>query len=113
LTSRRSARSGSKAAALRLTLDEGQDPIDGSELNAVRRHVLELLSRTEDDMSDVELMARAPDSFWYIDMCLERLHRLPSEIDPLIGCREYTTLQAYALVKRAQEDMMCAWYEKK
>jgi hypothetical protein len=90
---------------LRLTKDEGTDEIDGSEVNAVRRRALELLTRSEDALTDAELFASQTDDYWYIDLCLEQLHRLPSEVDPLIGCREYTRLQAYYLVRRAIDDM--------
>ncbi len=94
---------------LRLTLDEGRDPIDGSELNYVRRRAIEILGRTDDDLSDLELFARAPDAFWYVELCLEKLGRLPSEVDPLLGCREYTTIQAYHIVKKAMDEVAREW----
>jgi len=94
-----------KAAVLRLTKDEGKNELDGSEVNAVRRRALELLTRSEDDLTDAELFASQTDDYWYIDLCISELHRLPSEVDPLIGCREYTQLQAYYLVRRAIDDM--------
>lgn len=94
-----------------LTLDEGKDPIDGSETNAVRRQALELLDRTIDDMTDAELFGRAPDQFWFIDLCLDKLHRLPSEVDQVLTCREYTQIQAYHIVKRAQDMLQRAFRE--
>lgn len=94
---------------LNLTLSDGIDPIDGSELNAVRTRALEILVRTEDEMTDLELFARAPDAFWYVDLCLEKLGRLPSEVDPLLGCREYTTIQAYHIVKKAMDEIAREW----
>lgn len=50
-------------------------------------------------------MLRQTDDGWYYDMCLTDLHRLPSEIDPILGMREYGVLQARAIVKSAQADM--------
>ena len=70
---------------------------------------LDLLDRTLDDLSDLELFARQTDEAWYQDLCLESLHRLPSEIDPILGCREYTALQARSIVKAAQAQLMRAW----
>lgn len=74
----------------------------------MRRRALELVgtSRTLDDLTDLELFARQTDDAWYIDLCIEQLHRLPSEIDPILGCREYTTLQARAIVQQARGEMM-------
>lgn len=95
----------SRKAVLQLTLDEGKDEEDGSEINAVRRRALELLGRTEDDLTDVEILARAPDELWFMDMCIEDLHRLPSEISPILTCRECTWLKARSIVKRAQSDL--------
>lgn len=74
-------------------------------MNAVRRHALALLERTTDDLSDVELMNRSQDDYYYIGLCLDKLHRLPSEIDAIIGCREYTLIQANGVVSRAMQDM--------
>jgi hypothetical protein len=79
----------------------------------VRRRVRDLLTRTIDDMTDAELMQRAADQYWYTELCLERLHRLPSEVDRIITCREYTHLQAFALVKRAIADMTRIWREER
>lgn len=91
---------------LHLTTENGQDPIDGSELNAVRRRALELLERDDDDLTDAEVFAsEATDQFWFISLCVDQLHRLPSEVDPLLLCREYTLLQAHAVVRKAMSDM--------
>ena len=57
-------------------------------------------------MSDMELFARQTDDAWYIDLCITELKRLPSEIDPILGCREYTTLQARAIVAQARAELM-------
>lgn len=65
---------------------------------------MELMDRTIDDLTDVELMGRMPDELWYLDLCLESLGRLPSEIDPILLCREYTALQARGIVKRAMDE---------
>jgi len=95
---------------LRLTRDEGRDPIDGSEMNAVRRAAIESLNRTEDDLTDRELFAQqADDDWWYVELCLETLHRLPTEVDPLLLCRQYTELQAYHIVKRAMTGLIKAF----
>lgn len=88
-----------------LTKDEGVDDEDGSEINSVRARALESLSRTADDLTDAELFASQTDEYWFIGLALETLHRLPSEVSPLIGCREYTRLQAYSIVKRAISDL--------
>lgn len=85
--------------------NDGVDPIDGSENNATVRVALELLARTADDLSDVEIILRQTDDAWYIDLCVDQLHRLPSEIDPILGCREYTRLQARAIIKSAQAQL--------
>jgi len=79
--------------------------VDGSEINAVRRRCWDRMAREVDDLSDMELMNRSPADLWYLDLCVDQLHRLPSEIDPIILCREYTALQARAIVKRAQTEM--------
>lgn len=67
--------------------------------------------RSLDDMSDVELFASQDEQFWYVDLCIERLHRLPSEIDPLLLCRTYTELQAYQIVKDAMTKLTRAFME--
>jgi hypothetical protein len=94
---------------IQFTIDDGKDEIDGSEMNAVRRLALELLDRDIDDLSDSELMHRMTDEMWFVDLCLNQLHRLPSEVEPLMGCREYTTLQAYFVVKQAQSRMAASF----
>jgi hypothetical protein len=71
----------------------------------VRDRALALLARTDDDLTDAEIFAQQEDGFWYIDLCLDQLHRLPSEVDPLLLCREYTQLQAYNVVKRAMQEL--------
>lgn len=66
---------------------------------------MELLERTEDDLTDAEILGRSPDELWFMDLCVEELHRLPSEVNPLLMCREYTWLKARSVVKRAMADM--------
>jgi hypothetical protein len=75
----------------------------------VRRLALELLDRTLDDLSDLEVLSRQTDDGWYMDLCLESLHRLPSEIDPILGCREYTALQARAIAAQARAQLAATW----
>lgn len=89
---------------LRLTLDEGVDPIDGSDNNAVRRTALELLQRTDDGLTDVEIHMRATDELAFLDLCME-LGRTPDELAG-IGTRTYTALQARGVVKAAQQKMV-------
>jgi len=54
-------------------------------------------------------MQQATDDQWYVSLCLEDLHRLPSEINDILTMREYTLLQAHAVVKRAISDMQRAF----
>lgn len=75
----------------------------------MQRRVLELLARTEDDLTDAELMGRACDDLWYLDLCLDTLHRLPGEIDPILPCSLYTTLKARSIVRQAMDDMVRRW----
>lgn len=62
-------------------------------------------------MSDVELFAAQDEQFWYIDLCIEKLHRLPTEVDALLLCRAYTELQAYQLIKSAMLKLTRAFME--
>jgi hypothetical protein len=62
-------------------------------------------NRSLDDLTDIELFARQTDDAWYVDVCIDQLKRLPSEIDPILGCREYTTLQARAIVGQARTEL--------
>ncbi len=70
-----------------------------------------MLARTDDELTDAELFARQTDDYWFIDLCLEQLHRLPSEVEQTLLCREYTALQAYHIVKRAITDMQTIFRE--
>lgn len=90
---------------LRLLPSDGLDE-DGDDNNAVRRVALELCDRGLDDLTDMELFGRLTDEGWYLDLCVDSLHRLPSEVDPILGCREYTVLQARSIVKQAQAQLM-------
>lgn len=92
----------------RLTVDDGTDPEDGSELNAVRREALAMLERQQDidDLTDVEVLSRSTDDLWYLDLCIDNLHRLPNEVDEVLLCREYTALRARSLVKAAQAKLI-------
>lgn len=73
----------------------------------MRRQVLKLLARTEDDLTDAELMGRGSEEFHEMALWLD-LGRVPSEMDA-IGCREYTRLRAYGLVRRAMDDLQRFW----
>ena len=78
----------------------------------MRDRALELLVQTDDDLTDAEIFAQQGDPFWYVDLCLEKLHRLPSEVDPLLLCREYTEIQAYHVVKRAMNELQLSRLKK-
>jgi len=54
-----------------------------------------------DEMTDAEVFAAQDEQFWYVDMCVEKFHRLTVEVDALLTCRAYTELQAYQLIKSA------------
>lgn len=62
-------------------------------------------------MTDAEIFAQQDEAFWYIDLCLQTLHRLPCEIDALLTCRAYTEMQAYSVIKRAMEALTRAFQE--
>lgn len=63
---------------------------------------LELAEREEGDLTDVEVLAQdATDDFWYVSLCVEQFHRLPSEVDPILTMREYTVLQAHSIIRKA------------
>lgn len=96
-------------AILRLLPSDGLDEIDGSEKNAVRRVALELLDRTIDDLTDLEVFSRQTDEAAFLDFCLEELRRLPSEVDPVLGMREWCGIQARGIVKQAQSQLMRQW----
>lgn len=59
------------------------------------------------------LSADGGSDFWYIDLCIQELHRLPAEITPLLTQRAYTELQAYNLVKRAMEELQRRFHDRK
>ena len=72
----------------------------------MRREALALLERDEDDLSDQEIFAQSgTDEYWFTHLCIETLHRLPSELDPILLCREYTMLQAYHIVQKAMSTL--------
>jgi hypothetical protein len=71
------------------------------------------LARTDDDLTDAELfMQQATDDHWFVSLCIEDLHRLPSEINPILTMREYGVLQAHAIIKRAISDMQRAFRDQ-
>lgn len=75
-------------------------------MNPVRTRALEIMAREDDELSDAEILARdANDDFWFVSLCIEQFHRLPSEIEPLLTCREYTVLQAHSIVARAMGEI--------
>lgn len=69
------------------------------------------MERGIDDLSDLELFGRLTDEGWYLDLCVDQLHRLPGEVDPILGCREYTMLQARSIVKQAQDKLSRQWMD--
>jgi hypothetical protein len=78
----------------------------------VRRTALDRLKRTDDDLTDAEIFARqGNDDFWFVDLCLEKLHRLPIEVEPLLLCRHHTELQAYHVIRSAMADLARAFQE--
>lgn len=82
-------------------------------MNAVRRRALDLLARTDDDLTDVELfMQQATDDHWFVELCVSSLNRLPSEINPILTMREYGVLQAHSIIKRAIGDMQRAFRDR-
>lgn len=66
-----------------------------------------LCDRTIDDLSDVEVISRIEDDLWFANLCIEELRRLPSEVE--IGMREYSVLQARAVIKDAQARLTRHW----
>lgn len=66
---------------------------------------LQLCGRGIDDLTDVEVLLRQTDDGWFADFCIGELGKLPSEVEPLMTCREYTFLQARSLVKAAQSEL--------
>lgn len=80
----------------------------------MRVEALKLIARDDDDLSDAELFARQGDEeYWFVDLCLESLHRLPCEIEPILLCREYTVLQAHSIIKRAMEGLSRTFADQK
>lgn len=75
----------------------------------VRRTALALLNRTLDDLTDLELFSRQTDEGAFLDFCLEELRRLPSEVEPTLGMREWGMIQARGIVKQAQRQLMRRW----
>lgn len=76
-------------------------------MNAVRREALALLGRTDDDLTDAEIFAQsATDEFWFISLAIDQFGRLPSELDRILTCREYTLLQAHSIVKKAMTGLI-------
>ena len=67
--------------------------------------------RTDAERTDAELFAQQEEAFWYIDFCVEQLHRLPTEINPILTCRAYTELQAYSIVKQAMNRLIRDYQE--
>lgn len=75
-------------------------------MNPVRTLALELAERDEAELSDAEVLAQdADDQFWYVSLVTETLHRLPSEIDPILTMREYCTLQAHSIIRKAMTEL--------
>jgi len=70
---------------------------------------LELAGRTEDDLTDLEIVLRQRDELWFADFCIEELRRLPSEVEPVIGMREVMLIQARGVIKQAQRELAQVW----
>lgn len=62
-----------------------------------------LLSRADDDLTDLEHLTRTEPAHWWYRWCLSNLHAPPHWIDPLITMRQYTDIQAHELVSNALE----------
>lgn len=84
-----------------MTPTEPPDPIDGDTDSPVRREALRLIGRSADDLSDFEHLMRQTEAYWWLDYCLARFQRLPVEIEPRLTCRQFTHLQAHAVVSDA------------
>ena len=69
----------------------------------MRELALKEVERSLDDFDATEYLLRTTDEFWFISYCLDQLHQLPSSVAAVMGCREYTTLQAHAIVKGVYE----------
>jgi hypothetical protein len=75
-------------------------------MNPVRTRALELAQREESELSDAEVLAQdGTDDFWFVSLTIEQLHRLPSEIDPILTMREYGTLQAHSIIRKAMMEL--------
>jgi hypothetical protein len=75
-------------------------------MNPVRTRALEIMAREDTDLTDAEILARdANDDFWFVSLALESLHRLPSEVEPLLSMREYGVMQAHSMVQRAMTEL--------
>jgi hypothetical protein len=72
-----------------------------------------LLERTVDDLSDMELFSRLTDEGAFVNFCIDELRRLPSEVAPVLGCREWTLIQARAIVREAQSRVMRRFQNQK
>ena len=69
----------------------------------MRGRALQSLDRKDDDLSDIEHLARANDEYSFTRFCIDELKRLPSEVEPQMLCREWTQIQAAQIVKSAYE----------
>lgn len=90
-----------KAAIRRLTPEGESNPIDGYVDHPARQKALELLEQTLDDLTDAEYLGLGTDEGWWYSLCLDSLHRLPSEVEPALTAREYELLKARAVVQTA------------
>lgn len=64
-----------------------------------------MLSVQEADMSDLEHLQRTTDDYWFISVCIEKLHRLPSELED-IGMSQVCLLRAYGIVSNAYDHVV-------
>lgn len=77
----------------------------------VREKALELLGQTLDDLTDAEYLGMGTDEGWFLGLCLDTMHRLPSEVEATLTAREYELLKARALVQTAYAKVLAAHHE--
>lgn len=76
--------------------------MDGSHVNPIRDRALKELEKTPDDYTTLEDLQRATDDYWFTSVAIEKLHRLPEELED-IGMSSVCTLRAYGIVKAAYD----------
>lgn len=89
-----------------MTPEGEHNPVDGYADHPVRTKALELLGQTLDDLTDAEYLGMGTDEGWWLSLCLDTMHRLPSEVEPTLTAREYELLKARALVQTAYSKVL-------